>query len=122
VIIGNIIIQSYSQCICCVKTETNSCSLFQVDFLPEIHDNFLTCFHRSQLCTSELSSCSSLFQSRGSRPRFLSQHSISQTSEFRFCSFSILWHSVELTFSLLSLANIKIRFCCFTGLYFPHLR
>ena len=69
-----------------------------------------------------LSSCSSLFRSHGSHQSFLFQHSISQTSEFRFCSFSILWHSVELTFSILSFANIKTCSCFFTGLYFPYLR
>ncbi len=48
-----------------------------------------------------------LFRLHGCRPNFLFQRSVLQTSEFRFCSFSMLWHSVGLPFSALNFANIR---------------
>ncbi len=62
--------------------------------------------------------CSLFFQSRGIRQNFLFLHPALQSSNFAFCSFSILWHSVELTFSALTLANIKTCFCSFS-FWFP---
>jgi hypothetical protein len=49
----------------------------------------------------------------GSNSNFLFQQSVSQTSEFCCCSFSILLHFVELTFSTLSLVSIKILLLLF---------
>ncbi len=68
-----------------------------------------------------LFSCSSLFHWRGSNPNFLFQQSAFQTLGLCFCSFKIPWNSVELIFFASNLANIKARFCFFTGLYFSHL-
>jgi hypothetical protein len=49
----------------------------------------------------------------GGYPHFHFLHSTLQTSEFRFCSFKIHWHTVELIFSTPSLANIETRFLFF---------
>ncbi len=54
---------------------------------------------KNKIVPFPLFSCSLLFRSHGSRQNFLFQHSISQTSEFRFCSFQSPWHTVELIFS-----------------------